>query len=326
MPRSDQVRWPDGAERCPSGKRAREVPFKHPFSSSVWVAKDGEVWRRFYNVLSAQWNWDQDGPLEYAEDSNGRVGMNLGSQFRPIATVIALAWLQRAPETQARAELIEDSGGVHLENIQFAEAESNVETGSIADERFKPLKNWKCGVVPCPKGYMISSHGRLKSPNGEITSGFWIHDGACGPTRVAAAKGCGLIDLFVAAKLIPSAVHVTPCIKTAADFMMNGKLPKEHSRTECVKLDTSYCYFRQALAALKLPRAAVRELGETLISPDLWRLLVKMCNEDDDRLAGKLTMLMQVLEDELPESSRFWRVECQMGMLGLARQLVVALA
>ena len=326
MPRSDQVRWPDGVERCPSGKRAREVPFKHPFSSSVWVAKDGEVWRRFYNVLSAEWNWDQDGPLEYAEDSNGRVGMNLGSQFRPIATVIALAWLQRAPETQARAELIEDSGGVHLENIQFAEAESNVETGSIADERFKPLKNWKCGVVPCPKGYMISSHGRLKSPNGEITSGFWIHDGACGPTRVAAAKGCGLIDLFVAAKLIPSAVHVTPCIKTAADFMMNGKSPKEHSRTECVKLDTSYCYFRQALAALKLPRAAVRELGETLISPDLWRLLVKMCNEDDDRLAGKLTMLMQVLEDELPESSRFWRVECQMGMLGLARQLVVALA
>ena len=93
-----------------------------------------------------------------------------------------------------------------------------------------------------------------------------------------------------------------------------------------MKLDTSYSYFRQALAALKLPQAAVRELGETLISPDLWRFLVKMCNEDDDRLAGKLTALMEVLEDDLPESSRFWRVDCQMGMLGLARQLVVALA
>ena len=325
MPRSDQVRWPDGVERCPSEKRVREVPFKHPFTSSIWVSKDGEIWRRFYNVLRGEWNWDQDGPLEYAEDANGRVGLNLGSQFRPIETVIALAWLHRAPETQARAELIEGSEGVHLDNIQWAEAESNVEIGSIADEKFKPLKNWKCGIVPCPEGYSISSHGRLISPNGDITSGFWF-DGACGPTRVAAARECGLIDLFVAAKLIPSALHVTPCIKTAADYMMNGKSPKHHSRSECVKLDTSYSYFRQALAALKLPQAAVRELGETLISPDLWRFLVKMCNEDDDRLAGKLTALMEVLEDDLPESSRFWRVDCQMGMLGLARQLVVALA
>ena len=325
MPRTDQVRWPDGVERCPSEKRVREVPFKHPFTSSIWVSKDGEIWRRFYNVLSGDWNWDQDGPLEYAEDANGRVGINLGSQFRPIESVIALAWLHRAPETQARAELMEESDCVHLDNVQWAEAESNVEMGSIAYEKFKPLKNWKCGIVPCPEGYMISSHGRLKSPNGEVTSGFWF-DGACGPTRVAAAKECGLIDLFVSAKLIPSAVHVTPCIKTAADYMMNGQSPKEHSRAERVKLDTSYSYFRQALAALKLPRAALRELGETLVIPDLWRFLVKMCNDDDDRLAGKLTVLMEVLEDELPESSRFWLVDCQMGMLGLARQLVVALA
>jgi len=324
MPR-DQVRWADGIERCPSGKSVREVPSKHPFTSSIWVSKDGEIWRRFYNVLSGEWNWSEEGPLEYAEDANGRVGINLASQFRPIQTVIALGWLHRAPHTQARAELMEDSEGVHFDNIQWAEAENNVETGSIADEKFKPLKNWKCGIVPCPEGYMISSHGRLKSPNGDITSGFWI-DGACGPTRVAAAKDCGLIDLFVAAKLIPSAVHVTACIKTAADYMMNGKTPKQHARDECVKPDTSYSYYRQALAALKLPRTAIRDLAETLISPDLFRLLARMCDEDDDRLTAKLMVLMEVVEDELPDSSRFWRVECQMGMLGLARQLVVALA
>ena len=114
--------------------------------------------------------------------------------------------------------------------------------------------------------------------------------------------------------------------------MMSGLTPKEHAEERAgrkngiaIKEDTSWSYYRQALAALKLPRRDIQQLGESLSTSDLWRFLTDLLDQEDERIDGPLTDLYELVEEELPGKSRFWKVDCQMSMLGFARQCAKAL-
>lgn len=322
---SGRIRWPDGLMRAPTGSWLRQVPTKHSWASTTWCSQEGQVWRRYFNAVTGEWRWNVDGPSKLAmEESTGAMGYHLESGFTPLATVIALAWLHRAPNAEMRV-LVQEGTLCELQHIRWAQGESNEEDADVLPgENWKALRHWKvAGVAPIPDGYEISTHGRLKSPDGGITRGFWFK-GACGPTRLAAVRGVGLVDLWLAAKLIPAAVDLKPCVASAFDGMMSGKTPSQLATDLCIKLDTAWSYYRQA--AVYAPKSKLCELGEHLVSRDLWRLVLAMREDDDEQLGDTLTLLMERVKEELSDNGAFARRNWPMGELAFARQCVVALA
>ena len=321
-----QIKWTEGVVRGPSGHSMRQVPVRHVWASSVWCTKDGEVWRRHYDVITGGWRWDVDGPIQYAFDPQGRQGLYLDDHFRPLETIIALAWRHRAPETLAQVQ-VEEGMPIHLDHVSWVDGESNQERGTIQGETWKPLK-WKCGLVPVPPGYAISNRGRLRSPSGDVTAGF-VFDGAFGWTRLAAIKDCGLVDLHLAAGLIQAIVDdmkLKPCIRDTLDAILSDERlsPADLSRHAGIKLDTAWSYYRQACAYV--PKRTLKTLGETLVARDLWRLLLKMLEEEDHELTDKLTILMERVQDELADNGPFARRGWEMGELAFGRMAVVAQA
>ena len=323
--------WDDGLEEAPDGSEMRQVPTRFTWSTSLWVSEDGMLLRRHFDVTTGSWRWDGNGPLSYTEDFEGRQGFRVDNQFRPIEQLIALAWLwDRLPGSRAQVEVVSGKP-LNAKYMRWVERETIEELGIDHDEVWKPLKSYKCGIVTIPDGYQISTKGRLKGPCG-ITKGFYFV-GACGETRMASVAECGLVDLWVAAKLIPPSVYLPPALHQAANAMMSGLTPKEHAEERAGKRngiaiteETSWSYYRQALAALRLPRREIRELADSLSTSDLWRFLTELVDQGDDRIDGPLKSLFELVEEELPEKSRFWRGDCQMSVLGFARQCAKALA
>ena len=75
------IQWSEGLVRGPSGRSMRQVPVRHVWASSVWSSRDGELWRRHYDVISGDWRWD-DASIQYAFDATGRQGLYLDDHFR----------------------------------------------------------------------------------------------------------------------------------------------------------------------------------------------------------------------------------------------------
>lgn len=294
---------------------------KHTWSSTLWISKDGEAWKRYYNPISKAWHWGDEGALDFVEGDQGNMGLYLDRGFTALEVVIALAWLHREPDTPMRVE-VKEGKPLHAKYIRWVEMEEHEEEGAIKGEKWTPLRRWRCGLVPCAEGYEISNRGRLKSPGGEVTAGFWF-EGMAGPTRFAAVKDCGLVDLWVAAKLIEAFVYLRPYVKLTVDAMVTGKTPRDLTQVPgvSVELDTAWSYFRQA--AEFMPPRLLWQVAERVVDKYLLRLLLEMQKEDDERLGGQLNPLMEVVQDRLPARSEFWRIDGQMGMLAFARLTVV---
>lgn len=305
----------------PNGHRMRQVPMKHTWSATLWISKDGEAWKRYFNPVNGEWHWDEDGSVSPAEGDGGAMGLYLDRGFTALEVVIALAWLHREPNTPMRVEMKEGKPP-HAKYIRWVEMEEHEEEVTINGEKWTPLRRWRCGLVPCTEGYEISNHGRLKSPSREVTSGFWF-EGIAGPTRLAAVKDCGLVDLWVAAKLIVAAVYLKPYVKLTVDAMVTGKTPRDLMQVPgvSIQLDTAWSYFRQA--AEFMPPRLLWQVAERVVDMHLLKLLLQMKKEQDERLGGQLNPLMEVVQDRLPLRSEFWKVEGQMGMLAFARLAVV---
>lgn len=327
---STKIMWADGIAKAPDDSAMREVPAKYPWTASLWCSQDGLVWRRHWSAIAGTWLWSDDGPVDYVEDASGRMGVYLHRGWTPLEVVIAMAWRHRTPSERAthdpRSPVDVDEGKpIHADNIRWVEAEANAERGVIAHEKWKPLKG-RIGAVPIPDGYMISTAGRLKNvATAQVTQGYWF-DGACGPTRLAAVKGCGLCDLWLEAKLIEPAVCPAPRIRTAAECLVNGDTPADLADRMSIGIETAWSYCKDAVKQLALPRSKMRELGEGLIARDLWRLLVKMWEEDDDRLDARLNDLFEAVEEELTEDGAYARRGWSKGELAFARQMIVSQA
>jgi len=88
-----ELDWDDGIVIAPSGDEMRQLPELHCWSSGVFVARNGLVWRRFYNSQTREWAW-ADVPLVATIDETGKMGYNIG-WWRSMEVCIASAWLHR---------------------------------------------------------------------------------------------------------------------------------------------------------------------------------------------------------------------------------------
>jgi hypothetical protein len=182
----------DGIEIAPCRHQCREIPQRAVHNSSLWVTRSGDsIWRRTYNPISAEWSWTERLPLIL--DDSGRQGINLNGNFCPLMTVIALAWRRRQPDTPTKLYL-KDGKDLHAKNIRWEEEQSDWQdcgrTGKIVgEETWRSLEGWKIGVCLCDPRYDISDRGRLRNPEGEISSGTWW-DGRF----FCAVRGAGLLN------------------------------------------------------------------------------------------------------------------------------------
>lgn len=161
--------WKFGLEHGPSGERLRQIPTRAVWSSSQWCSKSGDIYRRFFNPIKQEWNWNEK-PQRYSIDSEGRLGIYILDQWVPITTCIALAWLHRLPGSPKRTITLDSALPPHVDNIRWVEM-GTPEEGGFEDEVWKPLK-WRIGIRNCPTSYKISTRDRIKAPTGEITSGY----------------------------------------------------------------------------------------------------------------------------------------------------------
>jgi hypothetical protein len=199
------ISWPYGLIRGPDGL-AREVPTKRVWASSIWCTKHGTCRRRHFNTVTTKWQWDRKTwPL--TEDAGGQVGYHAAPCFMSVERAIASAWCMRAEESTSTIYNARPAEAIHAKHLSWDISEQHpMESPTREGETWHQLKgahSWSCGVVHCgDAGYEISNRGRLKSPSGDVTSGFYF-DGR----RWAAVKGCGLVDLTTCARLRKSVVY-----------------------------------------------------------------------------------------------------------------------
>ena len=314
------VSWRDGLVRGPDGP-CRQIPQHYVWSSSVWITKAGDARRRHYNGVTRTWAWD-DEPLPIAfDDASGRIGYVV-DHWISRERAIALAWLHRDP--QSSWHLTDDGIEIELEGQRRrrglpmawkrGEVVEGEPTTSLPREQWRKLK-WRCGLAPAPPGYMSSSLGRLRSPRGDVTRGlFFAGD------RYAAVKGCGLVNLTVAAGLAPRTLRLSPTLYHAAQALMTGRDAQELALVLDVVEATAWTYL--CCAAAHVPGDNLRPRARRLVAPDLWRALGAM--HGDARLGGPLAELMPVVLKKVKRGGTFRRSQFQWEQLRLARLALLA--
>lgn len=315
------ISWPDGLTRGPDGV-ARQVPTKHVWTSAVWCTKHGTCRRRYFNVATRQWHWDRN-PLPLTEDEGGNTGYHIAPWFLSVERAVASAWCMRAEESSCTIYNNRPTQAIHAKHLSWGVPERQSQEDTIhAEETWHPMKgayNWRCGVVHCADaGYNISDRGRLKSPNGDVTSGFYF-DGR----RWAAVRGCGLVDLTTCARLKKNVTYLSRSIKHAADALGSGHTPTDLAKASGVQLGTAWSYFTRA--AQHLDGRTLRQVVPLLVGPGMWAVLSNMRQAGDARLGGPLVELMTACEESLPARGGFMTHEHRMSQLRLARLAVVAM-
>ena len=307
------VRWPDGLERGPDGP-CRQIPCRHVWSSTAWITQDGSCRRRHYNALTGMWSWDdQPQPAAMNEDQS-RMGFVIDHCIS-MERAVLMAWTHRHPDSPN--SIVEDDivlEGRDDEGLPFAWRVGEVvdRARTIEAETFKPLK-WRCGLCPCPKGYKISTRGRLMNPGGRVTAGFFYQG-----DRYAAVRGSGLVNLTVAAGLRENTVHMSDSLWFACEALMTGKTPAQHARAAAIMEQTSWSYFCRM--APFVGGAGLRKHVPPLVSTRLWKVLQSM--RSDPALGGPLHELLPVVQARLRSASDFRAFP--MEQLRLARLSVLA--
>lgn len=302
------IDWKPGLLRGPDGP-CRELPQRF-VSSAIWVTRDGQLRRRFYNVVERKWHWAQD-RLEVTLDDEGRLGYSLHGNFVALERVIALAWCRRHPDSP-NAVRVAEGKPITARHIAWAKAEEG-EPHAARVERFHPLR-WRCGLIACAgRGYELSDSGHLRAPDGAVTGGFWF---APLETRMAAVQGVGLIDLR-AAREDAARVELPPRLEWALSSIARGRAPCDAAID--VAESTMWSYYAQA--AERCARADELRRVHKLVAPDLWRLLLAM--RDDPLLGGPLTPLMEAVRSRLRPHGHFARGGYQFEQLRLARLAVL---
>ena len=278
--------WKDGVEKH-RGIMYRQLPQRYTYSSQVFVSRQGRLKRRFFNPINRSFTWED---VELIED-NDRMGIRMQQgHFLPIETIIALAWRKREPDTATR--VIVPPQGATAKTVRWLREEG--EDLEHRGETWKPLK-YTLGLIPVNKEYLISSHGRLKSPfqgGNHITNGFWWDN-----ERWAAVKGAGLISLTRASSNERGAA-LQPALQSAIDCLMSGHTPEEFAQDRGIQQGSAWTYFCSAVPHIK-EKAELRRRGIELVPANLWRLLKSMKKNEDAILGGRLSDLIVTCERKL---------------------------
>ena len=275
--------WRDGLSKGPDGV-CRQIPQRAVWTSGVWITKEGRARRRWYNLSTRKWSWDED-PLPYVFREN-RVGLHLDGWIS-IERALALAWRKRAPDSSSRVLAFEP---LSKDNVRWMEEETDEGKGSDGGrETWRPLR-WYCGAVRCDTRYEISNKGRLRSPHsGEVTGGFWFAD-----RRFAAVKGAGLVDITSASGFGREPVPLY--LAQAVDALLAGAHPRDLAAAALVQESTAWCYFSRAAQQLAL--CDLQRLIPPLISKRLWKALLAL--RGTPVLGASLKELAQALPFEVP--------------------------
>ena len=133
-------------------KLFRQVPVKHVWSSTLWISRDGECFRRFYNPIAHAWTWSDDAQC-IVLDEHGRAGLQILNQWTPLTTVIALAWIPRKPGSPMRTRLVADGARPIAKNIRWLEmAEHRPEPRRLKDETWSGPPSVPRWGLQLPKG------------------------------------------------------------------------------------------------------------------------------------------------------------------------------
>ena len=273
--------WRDGLSKGPDGV-CRQIPQRAVWISGVWITKEGRARRRWYNLSTRKWHWDED-PLPYVFRED-RMGLHV-DRWVSIERAIALAWCKRAADSSSRILAFEP---LSADNMRWAEEETG-EAERESGEAWRPLR-WYCGAVRCDSRYELSNKGRLRSPhNGLVTRGFWFAE-----RRWAAVKGAGLIDLTSASGF--GREPVPPYLAQAADALLAGAHPRDLAAAALVQESTAWTYFCRA--AEQLAVCDLQRLIPPLISKRLWKALLAL--RGTPVLGASLKELAQALPFEVP--------------------------
>lgn len=317
--------WMEGLERGPDGL-AREIPVKHVWTSGIFITRKGIARRRWYNVATKTWHWDPD-RLQLVEDENGNVGYH-ALHFVTLERAICMGWRLKAPESTAsigewiRVQLVDklcdnkpDDGDTTAETLRWQVEEDPEEDGPIQGETWSRLKA-AVGAIVVPKGYWISSMGRLRNPTGEVTRGSLAFD-----RWWAAIKGCGLLDLWTAAGLADP-IQLSLRVRQARGAILAGATPAQLAEAASVEVGTAWSYMTQA--APHVNATALRERAEALVHPAIWRAVKALVDRGDGRVGGPLLELWDVVQRLIQPQSKVLQEEHLMSMLRLARTALTA--
>jgi hypothetical protein len=284
--------WVDGIEYN-KDVPLREIVQPNAWSSTVWISPVGEAYRKYYNPVLREWGEWESVPISL--ESSGRVGFAL-STWASVEACVAKAWLHKAPGSKAHVRILDPANALDVRNIAWNEPEHDSEGGDFTGERWKPLR-WYCGMVECDVRYQISSHGRLKNPQGGITRGFAMYE-----TRWAAVKGCGLVNLMAASGLVRNDVPLQPRVYKAYCSLSSGLHPTEHATRWQLSDKAAWQYYSLAAPLVQ----GLRAIGHSIVSPELWSALEAL--QGDPLLGGRLTELHEEMIGEVPmEELRFAR-------------------
>ena len=314
--------WREGIVVSPDGE-ARQIPTRFTWSTTCWITREGTVRRRHWDFRKKRWRWNEQAVMPAEEvnsrgDSTGRFGIYVDGWWKSLEHCIALAWLSRQEESTAPVQR-EDGMPLHKRYLSWSDGGEGYmeEPRTLRGETWRPL-SWRCGCVPCPDTYQISNFGRICSPTGVTSRGFWFDD-----RRWEAIKGAGLVDLFAAAKL-QRVLNVPPRIRTTLDALMSGQSPCELARVLGIAEDSAWTYAWEA--GRHIPPNRLWSIARSIVSPDLLHVLRDMEAQGHPLLGARLTELMSEVEDNLPEDSKFLQEECQFGQLKFARMALQARA
>ena len=307
--------WREGIVQGPDGE-ARQIPRAFEWKDTLWVTRDGAVRRRFWDLVGQHWRWDDEPLALTMEEPTGRMGVWLQPWFTTIEMCIGLAWLKRAEQSTAPIEL-EEGRPLEKRYLRWEDGGEPyiAEPTRIDGETWKDLR-WRCGCVPVPEGYQLSSRARLRAPSGEITRGY-----AFGDTRLAAIRNAGLVDLQAAAGLRRD-IKVPPRIYTTINALQTGHTPSEIAEALEIKEDAAWSYTYDA--GKVMPTARLWNIARAIVSRDLLELLVDMRSHDDPLLDGRASDLMAEAEDSLDQDGDFLMSECRFGQIRFARMALAA--
>lgn len=301
--------WPDGVEQNEDGP-VREIPQRHgAWTSSIWITADGRPRRKWWNPLTRAWHWDAESlPAVWNDTGEGyRQGFHAPT-WMSTERLVCMAWRLRSPRSSwalrhlVRVRLLDDETASTVSSdeatiasevrwVQEEMPDADLQA-PLPGETWKPLR-WAVGAVPVPKGYRISSHGRLRDPRGRVTHGCWAYG-----RRWAAVAGAGLVDLHAAAGLDGGA-PLPQSIRQARGALLAGATPADLARIVDIEESTAWSYFCRAAA--HVAGDELRARVPALVRRDVWRALRML--RGDARLGGSLADLEAWLRRVLPVTS-----------------------
>ena len=280
----------------------------------MFVGGNGTLLRRFFNPVDQTFTFCEMDMVEEVIDGceTGRMGLYVQQgHFLPIEIIIALAWKRREPDTPTKVTV--GNEGATARSIRWIEEEGRDEIDHKG-ETWKPLK-CKLGLIPVDSSYLISSHGRLKSPyTKEVTRGFWWDD-----CRWAYVKPSGLVNLTELCSRQRGAT-IFPSILTAIECLMAGHTPEELAYYQGIQEATAWSYMCRGIPHIK-ETAELRRLGKELVPEELWKLLKKMKREENPLLGERLLDLIVKCEEEI---EGFAEEELKFEYLRFARSILLA--